>query len=206
MKTTILQRSPAAKVASVAILTTSLMTQQVSLGVGVEDEVPIRMAVQETVEEKQVESWDEFNERIALLEAKIEKGVQVRKVATQQTAVVVKHQAPQVNSGADPEVQDRVYAYFADIPEMIYVAECESTFRQFEVTGEVLRGRAVSADVGVMQINEYYHLDRARSLGYDIHSLEGNMGYARFLYEEQGLQPWNASRPCWSAKLSLARG
>lgn len=90
-----------------------------------------------------------------------------------------------------------VRKYFKDIPIMIEVARCESTFRQLDDNGEVHRGRVVPEDVGVMQINEYYHLDQALKKNIDIYSLDGNLAYARDLYEREGTTPWNSSRPCW---------
>jgi hypothetical protein len=50
----------------------------------------------------------------------------------------------------------------------------------------------------VMQINEKYHLETSRELGFNIHTLEGNMAYARYLYEKQGARPWLASSHCWA--------
>ncbi len=90
-----------------------------------------------------------------------------------------------------------VRKYFKDIPIMIQVARCESTFRQLDDDGEVHRGRVVPQDVGVMQINEYYHLDQALKKNIDIYSLDGNLSYARDLYEREGTTPWNSSKPCW---------
>ena len=87
--------------------------------------------------------------------------------------------------------------YFKDTPVLAEIARCESTYRQFSEKGNVLRGKVNSADVGVMQINEKYHLKRSQELGLDIHTLEGNLAYGKFLYKEQGSRPWNASRPCW---------
>ena len=55
-----------------------------------------------------------------------------------------------------------------------------------------------------MQINTYYHADTAERLGIDIHSLEGNMAYAKNLYEREGLQPWSASSKCWSKSAHVA--
>ena len=94
----------------------------------------------------------------------------------------------------------RVYVEqsFADVPILADVARCESEFRQFDSRGHVIRGTVDRNDVGVMQINERYHLDGAEALGYDIYSVEGNMAYARYLYETRGLKPWNASKACWS--------
>ena len=90
-----------------------------------------------------------------------------------------------------------VRQYFSDIPIMIEIARCESTFRHLDSKGEVHRGRVNNADVGVMQINEYYHLETAEKENLNIYSLEGNTAYARKLYEKQGTRPWSASRPCW---------
>lgn len=90
-----------------------------------------------------------------------------------------------------------VRQYFSDIPIMIQIARCESTFRQLEKDGSVHRGEVNNEDVGVMQINEHYHLDEATEKGYDIYTLEGNTEYARKLYEEEGTKPWNSSKACW---------
>ena len=81
---------------------------------------------------------------------------------------------------------------------MYRVAYCESRLRQHTKDGELLRGRVNPSDVGVLQINEHYHLKEANELGYDIHTLKGNMKYARHLYETEGLQPWSASKKCWN--------
>lgn len=90
-----------------------------------------------------------------------------------------------------------VRQYFSDIPIMIQIARCESTFRQLDQDGDIHRGRVNHADVGVMQINEFYHLDQAENKDLNIYTLEGNVAYARDLYERQGTQPWISSKPCW---------
>ena len=90
-----------------------------------------------------------------------------------------------------------VRQYFSDIPIMIQIAKCESRFRQLDAGGEVHRGEINNADVGVMQINEFYHLDTAEKGDYDIYTLEGNTKYARVLYEKYGTTPWNSSKACW---------
>lgn len=87
---------------------------------------------------------------------------------------------------------------------MAKVAFCESTHTQFSAPGVVHRGVVNSKDVGIFQINEKYHLKRSKDLGIDIYSIEGNMEYARILYEESGLQPWSASKPCWGKHLTVA--
>jgi hypothetical protein len=87
--------------------------------------------------------------------------------------------------------------YFSDIPIMIQIAKCESRFRQLEPDGSIHRGDINSEDVGVMQINEHYHLDQSQEENYNIYTLEGNTAYARKLYEKEGTKPWNSSKACW---------
>ena len=93
--------------------------------------------------------------------------------------------------------EPRVAAYFRDIPIMADIARCESRNRHLDKSGNILRGEVNSRDVGVMQINERYHLETALELGYDIYDFVGNMAYARYLYETQGVKPWSSSKPCW---------
>lgn len=100
------------------------------------------------------------------------------------------------------DVEAAVREYFSDIPVMIQVARCESTFRHTLADGTVLRGRVDNRDTGVMQINTYYHGDTAEALGLDLEDFYDNMAYARDLYERQGVQPWSASAPCWSKTLA----
>jgi hypothetical protein len=87
---------------------------------------------------------------------------------------------------------------YADTPILVDIAQCESTFAQFDKNGKVVRGKANPQDVGVMQINEKYHADAAEALGYDLHTIEGNVAYAKHLYREEGAAPWKASSKCWS--------
>ena len=94
-------------------------------------------------------------------------------------------------------VQEYVASYFADIPVMADIARCESQYRQFDKDGSVHRGVVNHADVGIMQINEFYHGDVAKKMGLDLYTLDGNVSYARSLYEKEGVTPWNSSKPCW---------
>lgn len=97
-----------------------------------------------------------------------------------------------------------VTEYFSDTPVLAEVAYCESRFTQFNKDGSVLRGRVNRADVGVMQINEKYHAAAAVRLGYDLYTLEGNIAYARYLYDTQGTRPWVHSSPCWNTIREVA--
>lgn len=95
-----------------------------------------------------------------------------------------------------------VRSYFADIPVMIEVARCESTFRHELSDGSILQGKVDPADTGVMQINKRYHLNTANEMNLNLDDIYDNMAYARYLYENQGTQPWSASMPCWGGSLA----
>ena len=87
---------------------------------------------------------------------------------------------------------------FADRPILVDIARCESNFHQFDKDGNIIRGRVNSADIGVMQINEKYHAETAEKLGLDLYTTEGNVAYAKHLYDEQGAKPWISSSKCWA--------
>jgi hypothetical protein len=91
-----------------------------------------------------------------------------------------------------------VQEYFAETPVLAKIAFCESTLRQVDKGGEILRGKVNPDDVGLMQINEVYHGDKAKALGMDLETVEGNLAYAKHLYDLEGTAPWNASKKCWS--------
>jgi len=95
-------------------------------------------------------------------------------------------------------VEAYVKAQYADEPILVDVARCESTYRQFDQTGNILRGKVNKADVGVMQINEKYHADEAVKMGYNIYTVEGNVAFAKYLYKKSGGDPWSSSESCWS--------
>ncbi|NUM25251.1 MAG: peptidoglycan-binding protein [Candidatus Buchananbacteria bacterium] len=86
------------------------------------------------------------------------------------------------------ETEKKVREFFADIPSMISIAECESGFRQFNDDGTVLKGSNLY--VGIFQIDEKIHADWAKQLGLDIYTVEGNLGYAKHLYDQSGTRPW----------------
>ncbi|OGC82848.1 hypothetical protein A3D68_02605 [Candidatus Adlerbacteria bacterium RIFCSPHIGHO2_02_FULL_52_17] len=87
--------------------------------------------------------------------------------------------------------------YFADEPVLADIAQCESHFKQFDKDGSIHRGRVNKSDLGIMQVNEYYHGKTAERLGIDLYTIQGNLAYARYLYEQKGTGPWISSKPCW---------
>lgn len=103
----------------------------------------------------------------------------------------------------EKNTEDIVREYFKDIPVMIDIAFCESRFRQHNKEGEIFRGAVNPDDVGVMQVNTFYHLKTAESLGMDLFSLEGNLAYAKRLFEKEGTKPWKSSSKCWIPRSNL---
>jgi len=95
-------------------------------------------------------------------------------------------------------IETYVREYFRDEPLLAEIARCESTFRQYDAKGNILRGIVNDDDIGVMQINKFYHEDKADQLGYDIYSIDGNLAFGRWLYQKYGATPWSASSPCWA--------
>ncbi len=116
----------------------------------------------------------------------------------------VKTQAPEQAENVIMQDRKTVIAYlrekYADTPILIDIARCESTFAQYDKDGQVIRGKANPSDVGVMQINEKFHAEKAKELGYDLYTIEGNVNYAKYLYQNEGAAPWKSSSKCWGTK------
>lgn len=83
-------------------------------------------------------------------------------------------------------------------PILEKIAKCESGGTQFKADGTVVTGIVNPQDIGKFQINLKYHGERAKQLGIDLYTEEGNTLYALILYHEQGTTPWNWSKSCWS--------
>lgn len=93
--------------------------------------------------------------------------------------------------------EEYVRESFKETPILAEIARCESTFRQYDKDGQALRGMVNSDDIGVMQINKYYHEEDAKKLGLNIYTLQGNIEFAKVLYGKYGDKPWVHSSPCW---------
>ncbi len=90
-----------------------------------------------------------------------------------------------------------VRAYFRETPVLAEIAKCESRFRQVDSNGDILLGEVNKSDVGLMQVNKFYHGEKALDLGFDLETVNGNLAYAKYLYDKEGTAPWNASSKCW---------
>lgn len=99
----------------------------------------------------------------------------------------------------------------SNVPQVLLdISWCESrddqakrgyNYRYRNVTqedGTITKERYLwSTDIGRWQINDYYHLERAKKLGLDLYTEKDNLAYAILLYNENGTQDWNPSRECW---------
>lgn len=133
--------------------------------------------------------------KIALLFALLFVGFQISSAEAAATSSVSTATANSVTVHDRALIESRVREYFADIPVMIEIARCESNFRQFTDNGSVLRGGAGGGMVGVFQFYVEVHINAAIGLGFDINTLEGNLGYARHLYQSSGTRPWQSCVP-----------
>ena len=106
--------------------------------------------------------------------------------------------------GSAQTTEEYVRSYFIDIPIMADIAYCESRFRHVGSDGSLYRGKINHSDVGVMQVNEYYHSVAASKLGYDLYTLDGNLAYAQWLYHKEGTVPWSSSSFCWEKENHIA--
>ena len=112
-------------------------------------------------------------------------------------AWLVSHTFHKPNILSHEQIKAKVEECFGENHIMVEVASCESSYTQWGKNGEVYRGEQNPKDVGVMQINTYHHGQEAMRLGYNLESLEGNLAYAKLLYEREGVKPWKSSARCW---------
>ena len=92
--------------------------------------------------------------------------------------------------------ESRVREYFWDLPIMSAIAKCESEFTQYNAAGGLLQGGYKHRMMGIFQIAPI-HEPAAAQLGLDLATINGNMAFARHLYNMSGSRPWAASQWCW---------
>ncbi|OGE73786.1 MAG: hypothetical protein A3I07_02300 [Candidatus Doudnabacteria bacterium RIFCSPLOWO2_02_FULL_42_9] len=91
-------------------------------------------------------------------------------------------------------VEDAVRFYFADAPIMIDIARCETGFRQYKADGSPVYD-PTGTYVGIFQIAERIHSPKATAMGFDVRTIDGNLRYTRYLYENSGTNPWKGCLP-----------
>lgn len=79
---------------------------------------------------------------------------------------------------------------------VLKIAMCESNFDSAAIGERAVVGK----DLGLFQINSYFHGDRADELGLDLMDAYDNTKFAVMLMRSEGLKPWKASQHCWAKK------
>lgn len=85
----------------------------------------------------------------------------------------------------------------ANAPIMEAIMKCESGGNQFEEDGSVLISKLGTDDRGLFQIHVPIWGEDIKKIGVDIHTIEGNIIFAKHILEKQGLTAWNPSSKCW---------
>ena len=79
-------------------------------------------------------------------------------------------------------------AFPYDANTMLQIAICESGMKQFkDNSNEVVQGP--TQDYGLFQIH-YTNIPKAKELGYDVMTTEGNIKMAQYLYKHGGKNHW----------------
>ncbi|MCR4311251.1 MAG: hypothetical protein NUV54_01645 [Candidatus Taylorbacteria bacterium] len=118
---------------------------------------------------------------------------------------IVDNVALRATVNANKSVEGEVREYFKDTPILAEIAGCETRFRHTDKNGDTIRGEINDDDLGVMQINTYYHSAEAKKAGIQLATLKGNMAFAKRLYEKFGTSPWDSSSVCWKKFETVAR-
>lgn len=92
-------------------------------------------------------------------------------------------------------IEDKIKDVFPNKEEALAVARCESGLKQFDKRGEVIQNKESTA-IGVFQIMASLHKKYANSLDLDIQTADGNIKFAKILYDKYGWKPWAASKKC----------
>jgi hypothetical protein len=94
-------------------------------------------------------------------------------------------------------------------PILERIMDCESGARvngkpvkgsrtHYDKNGQIItNSNGNSTDIGIAQINTYYHGKQATKMGFDLTKEQDNIAFAIWLFETQGSEPWSASRSCW---------
>ena len=90
-------------------------------------------------------------------------------------------------------------AIIREIPPILAsIGKCESQLQQFNPDGSVLHGKKHPADIGMFQINSAVWGVKAKELGFDLNTIEGNKDMALYIFNLKGTQPWYSSESCWA--------
>lgn len=96
---------------------------------------------------------------------------------------------------------------WTNYPLLKHIASCEDWGdpnkepREFTANGEVLRGYPNPDDIGIGQINLPTWGPKAKELGFDLYTYDGNVAMSKWIFDHYGWKPWVYSKDCWRAYL-----
>lgn len=103
-----------------------------------------------------------------------------------------------VEGDTTPEIMEAIsrYArlYKVDEALMKKIIRCESRFKIKARNTETV----VGVDVGLGQINTYYHDKQMKRMGLDIRNVTDNIEYMAYLMAKNGTSDYQASKRCWN--------
>ena len=90
----------------------------------------------------------------------------------------------------------------AEVPdELLPVFWCESKLVH-SYNGKIVRSK--TNDIGISQINLKSWAKKAKEMQLDLYLKNDNLAFALYLYEQNGLKDWSASRKCWSKFVEIS--
>lgn len=96
------------------------------------------------------------------------------------------------NSSTTPdEIKGLLQTKLGQGNDLIAVVGCESGYRQFNASGGVLTSS--TNDKGIFQINHIWW-QKAKDLGYDISTIDGNIDMGIYIYKTAGIRSWTCAR------------
>lgn len=78
------------------------------------------------------------------------------------------------------------------------IMRCESGLKPNAINHNKRNGEVWSSDYSYWQINDYYHAERFKKIGWDITNPEDNLEAGFYLLATEGSGHWSASRHCWN--------
>jgi hypothetical protein len=105
---------------------------------------------------------------------------------------------------AHAQAQNRVAsAIWTNYPLLKHITSCESWGdpnkepREFDASGTVIRGYPNPNDIGLGQINLPTWGTKAKELGFDLYTYQGNVAMSKWIFDHYGSAPWKYSEGCW---------
>lgn len=95
---------------------------------------------------------------------------------------------------SEEQIIEKIRETFSEDPDvMVRIAKCEGV-KDGKLDPTVI---SPTNDYGIFQLNQKAHGQRLKELNIDPLTVEGNLKYARMLYDTSGTNPWYMSKNCW---------